>query len=72
MKPRVSVITIGVDDLEASLRFYRDDLGLPTEGIVGKEFEHGAVVFFDLQGGANLALTPDTQISFRLKSLTAR
>ncbi|PAD62497.1 glyoxalase [Bacillus siamensis] len=56
MKPRVTVITLGVDHLERSLRFYRDGLGLPTEGIVGKEFEHGAVAFFDLQTGLKLAL----------------
>lgn len=56
MKPRISVLTIGVDDLEASLNFYRDGLGLATEGIVGTEFEHGAVVFFDLQNGLKLAL----------------
>jgi catechol 2,3-dioxygenase-like lactoylglutathione lyase family enzyme len=47
-----------VDDLERSLRFYRDGLGLKTEGIVGKEFEHGAVAFFDLQPGLRLALWP--------------
>jgi hypothetical protein len=46
MKPRITVITIGVDDLEASLRFYREGLGFPTEGIVGKQFEYGAVVSF--------------------------
>lgn len=56
MKPRITVITLGVDDLERSLRFYRDGLGLPTEGIVGTEFEHGAVAFFDLQAGLRLAL----------------
>lgn len=56
MKPRISMLTLGVDDLEAALRFYRDGLGLPTEGIVGKEFEHGAVAFFDLQSGLRLAL----------------
>lgn len=56
MKPRISVLTIGVDDLERSLRFYRDGLGLATEGIVGREFEHGAVAFFDLQSGVKLAL----------------
>jgi uncharacterized protein len=56
MKPRLGVLTIGVDDLEASVRFYRDGLGLPTEGIVGREFEHGAVAFFDLQRGLKLAL----------------
>lgn len=56
MKPRVSVITLGVDDLERAVAFYRDGLGLPTEGIVGREFEHGAVAFFDLQEGVRLAL----------------
>ena len=55
MKARITVLTIGVDDLERSLRFYRDGLGLPTEGIIGTEFEHGAVAFFELQGGLKLA-----------------
>jgi uncharacterized protein len=31
-------------------------LGLPTKGIVGREFEHGAVAFFDLQAGVKLAI----------------
>jgi catechol 2,3-dioxygenase-like lactoylglutathione lyase family enzyme len=48
MKPRISLITLGVDDLEASLRFYRDGLGLETQGILGTNFEYGAVAFFDL------------------------
>jgi catechol 2,3-dioxygenase-like lactoylglutathione lyase family enzyme len=56
MKPRITFITLGVDDLEQSLAFYRDGLGLPTEGIIGKEFEHGAVVFIDMQPGLKLAL----------------
>ena len=56
MKPRITLITIGVDDLERSLRFYRDGLGFETQGIVGQEFEHGAVVFFDLSCGLKLAL----------------
>ncbi|RJF99555.1 VOC family protein [Noviherbaspirillum saxi] len=56
MKPRISVITIGVDDLERSLHFYRDGLGLKTQGIIGQEFAHGAVAFFDLQSGLKLAL----------------
>jgi uncharacterized protein len=55
MKPRISVLTIGVDDLERSLRFYRDGLGFPSPGIIGTEFEHGAVAFFDLQDGLKLA-----------------
>ena len=58
MKPRVTLITLGVDDLARSLRFYRDGLGLTTEGIVGSEYEHGAVVFFELEGGLKLALWP--------------
>ncbi|OLL27912.1 glyoxalase [Burkholderia sp. SRS-W-2-2016] len=56
MKPRISVLTIGVDDLERALQFYRDGLGLATEGVIGREFEHGAVAFFDLQAGLKLAL----------------
>jgi uncharacterized protein len=56
MKPRITVITLGVDDLETSVTFYRDGLGLPTEGIIGREFAHGAVAFFDLEGGLKLGL----------------
>jgi len=56
MKPRITLLTLGVDDLERSVVFYRDGLGLPTTGVVGKEFEHGAVAFFDLQSGLKLAL----------------
>ncbi|AGP39955.1 glyoxalase [Sorangium cellulosum] len=63
MKPRITVITIGVDDLEVSLRFYRDGLGFQTEGIVGKEFEYGAVAFFQLQPGLRLALWPRASIA---------
>jgi catechol 2,3-dioxygenase-like lactoylglutathione lyase family enzyme len=63
MKPRITVITLGVDDLEKSLTFYRDGLGLPTQGIIGKEFEYGAVAFFDLQNGVKLALWPRKSIA---------
>jgi catechol 2,3-dioxygenase-like lactoylglutathione lyase family enzyme len=63
MKPRISVITIGVDDLERSLAFYRDALGLPTQGIVGTEFEHGAVAFFELSGGLILAIWPRADLA---------
>jgi catechol 2,3-dioxygenase-like lactoylglutathione lyase family enzyme len=63
MKPRITVITVGVDDLERALRFYRDGLGLKTEGIIGKEFEHGAVAFFDLQAGLKLAIWPRKSLS---------
>lgn len=63
MKPRVSLITLGVDDLERALRFYRDGLGLKTEGIIGTEFENGAVIFFELSGGLRLALWPRKSIA---------
>jgi hypothetical protein len=63
MKPRITLVTIGVDDLERSLRFYRDGLGLKTEGIVGTQFEHGAVAFFDLQAGLKLAIWPRKSIA---------
>ena len=63
MKPRISVLTLGVADLERSVAFYRDGLGLPTEGIVGREFEHGAVAFFDLSGGLKLAIWAQDDIS---------
>ena len=63
MKPRITVITLGVDDLEWALAFYRDGLALPTQGIIGNEYEHGAVVFFDLQNGLKLALWPRNSIA---------
>ena len=63
MKPRITVLTLGVTDLEASLRFYRDGLGLATEGIIGQEFEYGSVAFFDLQAGLRLALWPRASIA---------
>lgn len=58
MKSRITVITLGVDQLERSLSFYRDGLGLPTEGITGAEFEDGAVVFFHMNDNLILALYP--------------
>lgn len=62
MKPRLTVITLAVDDLERAVRFYRDGLSLKTVGIIGKEFEYGAVAFFDLQHGVKLALWPRKSI----------
>ena len=62
MKPRITVITIGVDDLDASPGFYRAGLGFPTEGIVGDESEYGAVVFIQIQPGLRLALWPRKSI----------
>lgn len=67
MKPRITVLTIGVDDLDRSLAFYRDGLGLPTQGIIGQEFEHGAVAFFDLQAGLKLAIWNRKDIAHETK-----
>jgi len=63
MKPRISLLTLGVDDLPRALRFYQEGLGLKSDGIIGAEFEHGAVAFFNLQGGLKLALWPRTSIA---------
>jgi len=63
MKPRITALTIGVDDLARSLAFYRDGLGLESKGIVGQEFEYGAVAFFMLQPGFMLALWPRSSIA---------
>lgn len=63
MKPQVTVITLAVDDLERSVTFYRDGLGLVTSGIIGTEFDNGAVAFFNLQPGLKLALWPRTSLA---------
>jgi catechol 2,3-dioxygenase-like lactoylglutathione lyase family enzyme len=63
MKPRVRVLTLAVGDLEQSLAFYRDGLGLPTDGIVGQQFEDGAVVFFSMNDDLVLALYPTASLA---------
>lgn len=63
MKPQIKVITLGVNDLEKSLAFYRDGLGLPTQGITGTEFEDGAVVFFNMNDDLILALYPKASLA---------
>lgn len=62
MQARISVITLGVRDLEKSLQFYREGLGLHCEGITGQEFEYGPVAFIELQSGLKLALWPQSSI----------
>jgi catechol 2,3-dioxygenase-like lactoylglutathione lyase family enzyme len=63
MKPRITVLTLGVNDLEKAVKFYSEGLGFSTGGIVGNEFEYGAVAFFQLQHGVRLALWPRKSIS---------
>ncbi len=70
MNPRIDLITLAVDDLERSLRFYRDDLGLTTtDGVIGTEFladelnAAGAAVMFELENGMTLALYPRSALA---------
>ena len=63
MKPHITLITLAVDDLERAVAFYRDGLGLHTKGIVGTEFENGAIAFFDFQPGLKFALWPRKSLS---------
>ncbi|HKJ81464.1 MAG TPA: VOC family protein [Ignavibacteriaceae bacterium] len=56
MEPRFAILTLGVDDLERTYKFYHDGLGFPSKGIVGKEFEHGEAAFFDMKDGMILAI----------------
>jgi uncharacterized protein len=69
MKPRIHVITLAVSDLERSLAFYRDGLGLDTEGVIGPEFAGdddtpaGAAAMFHLDGGLILALYPRAELA---------
>ena len=58
MTPNITLLTLGVGDLERAVVFYRDGLGFTTKGIIGTEFENGAVAFFNLQSGMKLALWP--------------
>ena len=58
MKPHITLLTLCVDNLERSVAFYKDGLGFATKGIIGTEFENGAVAFFNLESGLKLALWP--------------
>ena len=66
MKPRISVLTLGVDDLARAVAFYRDGLGWPTRGIVGSAEQHSAVAFFALQPGIQLALFPRASLALEV------
>jgi uncharacterized protein len=49
------------------LKFYRDGLGLPTKGIVGTDFAHGALSFFDLPHRVKLAIWPHASLAHEAK-----
>jgi catechol 2,3-dioxygenase-like lactoylglutathione lyase family enzyme len=69
MRPHLNVVTLAVDDLDRSLAFYRDGLGLATEGIVGEEFvgsadlPAGRAAMFSLDSGLILSLYPRTELA---------
>lgn len=69
MQPRIDVLTLGVADLERALAFYRDGLGLETDGVIGTEYPGGetepagAVAMFRLPGGMTLALYPRSELA---------
>jgi catechol 2,3-dioxygenase-like lactoylglutathione lyase family enzyme len=53
MEPRLNIITLGVQDLDRALRFYRDGLGWPVSGASAGDF-----AIFRLSTGTALALYP--------------
>ena len=57
MDPRISIITLGVEDLERSLIFYRDGLGFPTT-----RKSEGGIIFFQMSGTC-LALYPYEELA---------
>jgi hypothetical protein len=56
MKQRINILTLGVNNLERSMQFYREAFGWQTKGIMGTEFENGAIVVFELSGGLMISL----------------
>jgi predicted lactoylglutathione lyase len=53
MRARINIITLAVDDLEKSMQFYRDGLGLPTKGIQEGFSDH---VLFEMENGLSFVL----------------
>ncbi|HSV12476.1 MAG TPA: VOC family protein, partial [Hanamia sp.] len=56
MKQTINILTLGVNDLEKSLKFYQEGFGWQTKGIAGTEFENGAIVVFNLDNGIMVSL----------------
>jgi len=57
VEPRISIITLGVENLDRSLKFYRDGLGFATRAQAGAD-----IVFFRT-GGTCLALYPREKLA---------
>lgn len=80
MKQRINLLTLGVSNLKQSMKFYQEGMGWQTQGIVGTEFENGAVVLFELNNGillclyerknlawdSNVKLRPDSSTEFSM------
>jgi predicted lactoylglutathione lyase len=58
MKPRLNILTLAVEDLDKSQAFYRDGLGLTTDGVL----EGTNYVTFELQTGLALVLYPRAEL----------
>ena len=58
MEPRITIITLGVSDLDAAVQFYRDGLKWPLSG-----GSVGDIAFFKLISGVVLALYPRPQLA---------
>lgn len=56
MKQRFNILTLCVKNLKKSMEFYQKGLGWQTQGIVGAEYENGAIVLFELDNGQMLNL----------------
>ena len=69
MEPRIHTITLAVENLNRALIFYRDGLGLQSDGVVGAEFHdqvsgaEGAIAMFHLAGGLILSLYPRAELA---------
>jgi catechol 2,3-dioxygenase-like lactoylglutathione lyase family enzyme len=69
MEPSIQVITLAVDDLERAVTFYRDGLGLDSNGVVATELHddhsgaEGAIAMFHLAGGLILTVYPRSELS---------
>jgi len=69
MEPNIDVITLAVGDLDRSLAFYRDGLGLQQGELVGTEYPGdeltpaGAAAMFKLTGGLMLMLYPRSELA---------
>lgn len=58
LKPKINIITLAVNDLEKSITFYKDGLGLPMEELV-VDTDH---IIFGMEGDLSLVLYIRTEL----------